>query len=66
MTRGDEIVEALDAALDRLRRIGYGPYARADVSSVIDPLGSRIETFLRSVAFPMSSRTDNFFTLIEQ
>ncbi|MER9134361.1 hypothetical protein [Mesorhizobium sp. M0768] len=65
MTRGDEIVEAVDAALERLRRLGHGPYARADVSSVIDPMGSRIETFLRSVAFPMSTRADNFYTLIE-
>jgi hypothetical protein len=65
MTRGDEFLQAIEQALGTLLRLSYGAYARRDVSAVIDPLGSRLESFLRTTVLPMASHNDNFYQLIE-
>ena len=66
MTRGDEIVSAIEAALADLRHVSHGSYQRQDISRIIDPLGSRVESFLRTAAWPGSSRRENFYDLIER
>jgi hypothetical protein len=64
MTRGDEMIATTIMSLEDLRKLAYGPYARHDISRIIDPLGSRLETFLRMAALPMASRKDKLFQLI--
>ncbi|HEY0440472.1 MAG TPA: hypothetical protein VGD36_10400, partial [Xanthobacteraceae bacterium] len=64
MTRGDEMIAAAIAARDALRRLSFGPHARHDVASIVDPLGSRLETFLRTAALPTASRRQRFVDLI--
>ena len=66
MTRGDEIVSAIEVALADLRHVSHGSYQRQDISRIIDPLGSRLECFLRIAAWPGSSRRENFYDLIER
>jgi len=65
VTRGDEMIAAVTRALDELRKLSHGSYARHDISQVIDPLGSRIETFLRTSALPTASHKDRLFQLID-
>ena len=64
MTRGDEFIRAIEEALAALRLLSHGPYARQDVARILDPLGSRLETFLRTTVLPMSSHKDNLNDLI--
>jgi hypothetical protein len=66
MTRGDEFIQAMRTAVERLRALTFGPYAREDIANIIDPLGSRLESFLRAVAYPGSTRQDKFYHLIEK
>jgi multiple sugar transport system ATP-binding protein len=62
---GEEIIAAVTASLANLRGLAHGPYARHNISRIVDPLGSRVETFLRTAVFPLSSRRDNFFHLVD-
>ncbi|MGO8918669.1 MAG: hypothetical protein ACLQJR_22435 [Stellaceae bacterium] len=64
MTRGDEFIQAVGEALAALRRLSHGAYARQDVARILDPLGSRLETFLRTTVLPTSSRRDRLNELI--
>lgn len=64
MTRGQEMIAAVHAAMDTLRKLAFGPHARHDISAVIDPLGSRLETFLRTAALPLASRRQRLIDLI--
>jgi hypothetical protein len=64
MTRGDEFIQTIREALAALRRLGHGAYARQDVARIVDPLGSRLETFLRTTVLPASSRRDRLTDLI--
>lgn len=64
MTRGEEFTRAVEGALTSLRRLAYGPYARQDISHILDPLGSRLESFLRITVLPMSSQRDKLYHLI--
>lgn len=66
MTRGDEFIEAIEEALAALMRLGHGPYARQDVARILDPLGSRLETFLRTTVLPRSSRRATLKDLIAE
>ena len=66
MTRGDEIIQAMRSAVEQLRALTFGPYARGDISNIIDPIGSRLELFLRAVAYPGSARQDKLYHLIEK
>ncbi|MDR6661288.1 hypothetical protein J2W51_003874 [Tardiphaga robiniae] len=64
MTRGDEMIVAAATSLETLRKLAFGPYARHEISAVIDPLGSRLETFLRTVVLPTSRRKDRLVDMI--
>lgn len=64
MTRGDEMIAAVSEANKALRKLTLGPYTRHDVAGIIDPLGSRLETFLRTVVLPAASRRDRLVDLI--
>jgi hypothetical protein len=64
MTRGDEILTAVSAAQEALRKLAFGPHARHDIAGIIDPLGSRLETFLRTAVLPMASRRERLVDLI--
>lgn len=64
VTRGEEFLQAFEEAHSSLRHLGRAPYARQDVSRIIEPLGSRLETFLRTIVLPMSSRKDTLRDLI--
>jgi hypothetical protein len=66
MTRGEEIIDAVRSALERLQALTFGAHARADIANVVDPLGSRVDSFLRAIVFPTSTRRDNFYDLIER
>lgn len=65
ITRGDEIIEAGQAALAALRALTFGPYERKDIATILEPFGWRIELFLRAVALPTSSKADKFYHLVE-
>jgi hypothetical protein len=65
MTRGQEMIAAIDAARDTLRKLAFGPHARHSISAVIDPLGSRLETFLRTAALPLASRRQRLVDFIK-
>lgn len=65
MTRGDEFKLLLSEAMISLRRLGQGPYSRADVVAVLAPLGSHLEYFLRVAVHPNSSRRDGLQSLID-
>jgi hypothetical protein len=64
MTRGDEILQGFEAAREALRALCFRPHARHDIANIVDPLGSRTETFLRTAALPSSSHRQKFFDLI--
>jgi hypothetical protein len=64
LTRGKEFLQVIEDALTALRHLGYGPYARHDVAGILDPLGSRLETFLRATVLPTSSRKHTLKDLI--
>jgi hypothetical protein len=64
MTRGDEMISAAVAAQEALRKLAFGPHARHDIAGIIDPLGSRLETFLRTAALPTASRRQRLVDLI--
>jgi hypothetical protein len=59
------MIAAVHAARDILRKLAFGPHARHDISAVIDPLGSRLETFLRTAALPLASRRQRLVDLIK-
>jgi|ERR1035437_5981469 hypothetical protein len=64
MTRGDEMIAAVSASREVLRKIAFGPHARQDIAAILDPLGSRLETFLRTAVLPMASRRQRLVDLI--
>jgi hypothetical protein len=59
------MIAVVQAARDALRKLAFGPYARHDIAAVIEPLGSRLETFLRTAALPMASRRQRLVDLIK-
>ena len=65
-TRGNEIVEVCGVALEALRQLSFQSYARHDISEILEPLSSQVELFLRSVVFPLSTRSDDFYSLIRR
>jgi hypothetical protein len=64
MTRGDEMIAAVSEAKEALRKLRFGPHTRYDVAGIVDPLGSRLETFLRTAVLPAASRRDRLVDLI--
>ena len=64
MTRGDEMIAAASEAKDTLRKLAYGPHTRHDIAGIVDPLGSRLETFLRTAVLPAASHRDRLVDLI--
>jgi hypothetical protein len=66
LTKDQSIIRAAEAAATALRPLTYGAHNRSDVARVIEPLGSQIELYLRSTAFPVSHRKDTFENLINE
>jgi hypothetical protein len=44
MTRGEEIIDAVRSALERLQALTFGAYARADIANVVDPLNHELQS----------------------
>src|SRR5450631_2484078 len=66
MKRGEEMIATARSDLSDLRKLGHGFYTRRDIAKIIDTLGSRLETFLKTVALPVSSSRQKLVQLIDQ
>lgn len=65
ITRGEEIVEGCGSTLTALGKLRFGPYSAPEISGLVEPLGSRVELFLKTAVFPASSGRAGFYHLIE-
>lgn len=66
LTQGEEIAAFARRAAASIRSIGCGAYTRADLAHAIETLGSRLESFLKTSAFPNCSRRDRMVELIDR
>ncbi|NKX37561.1 hypothetical protein HGG70_06430 [Rhodobacteraceae bacterium R_SAG4] len=64
-TRGEAIAEDAEHTLHKLTVLTHQSFSRADLSALIEPFTSRLEYYLKSVAFPTISRRTSLNDLID-
>ena len=64
ISRGKFVVSDAEAIIKSLTELSYGAFARTDLSGLIEPFSSRLETYLRTFVLPASRRADRLVVLI--
>ena len=65
ISRGKFTVNDAEAVTKNLTELSYGAFVRSDLSSLIEPFSSRLETYLRTFVLPDSRRADRLVALID-
>lgn len=58
------MVCVVNGGMEQLRELSHQAFDADDVATIFQPVASSVELFLRSTAFPLSSRHDSFQKLI--
>lgn len=66
MTRGDEILSALDGAIKELEALFLAHYSADDIRRVVEDAGSRTERFFKAAVFPDLDARAPFDTAINR
>lgn len=66
MTRGEEILAAIEAALGLLDRLRLEHYEDDDIRTVVETLGSKVERFFKTAIFPGTPGKDTFDSVINR
>lgn len=66
MTRGEEMIAELKAALSMLDSLSMEHYEDADIRTIVEHIGSKVERFFKSAIFPGSAASDTFDLLINR
>lgn len=66
MTRGEEILAAIEAALSALDRLRLEHYEDDDIRTVLETLSSKVERFFKTAIFPGTPGKDTFDGVINR